>query len=131
MNKEMKKEIAAIRRNLELWASNKKFDAVTKDYAFELLDSLDEIADNDDDGVCGVNLRTVLNGTSDWSQYSKGGCSLCYNYDIRKRLRIDPENPYASDGTTLLQMQAIKLSQAWDEIQRRALLYRLGILRFN
>lgn len=130
MNKEMKKEIAAIRRSLELWKTGRKSDEVTKDYAFELLDSLDEIADNDEDETCGVNLRTALNGASNWSQYSEGGCSLCYNYDIRKRLRTDPENPYANDGTTLLQWQAIKLSQAWNRIECCSKLYRLGILRY-
>ena len=130
MNKEMKKEVAAIRSCLELWDVKTSSDEVTRDYAFELLDNLDELADNDEDGTERVMLRTVLNGASDWWQYSESGFSTCYNSDIRKRLHVKPESPYANDGKMLLRWQAIKLSQAWDKIMTCHTLYRCGILRY-
>ena len=33
-----------------------------------------------------VKERDLLNGARDWSQYSEGGSSLCYSYQIRERL---------------------------------------------
>ena len=56
-------------------------------YAFELLDDLDEAIENgyfdaEDINAPKLLMRQLLNGASDWSQYSWGGCSLIYNGDI-------------------------------------------------
>ena len=52
-------------------------------YALELLDSIHDLpaADNRQE-----IKKALLNGASDWSEYSYGGCSLIYDGDIAARL---------------------------------------------
>lgn len=60
-------------------------------YAFELVDNIADAyittAEELEHLEKITNLKErALNGAENWSQYSWGGCSLCYNYDILKRL---------------------------------------------
>ena len=60
-------------------------------YAMDLLDQLQESVDYGDADLSRIleprYLRGVLlNGAESWSQYSWGGCSLCYDGDIAERL---------------------------------------------
>lgn len=95
-------------------------------YAFELVDN---IADNyittaDElehlENITNLKER-ALNGASDWSQYSWGGCSLCYNYDILRRLFCPSivkkyKNADTVRGRHLLDYQASALSKAFSKI---------------
>lgn len=55
--------------------------------------------------------KALLCGARDWEQYSLGGCSLCYNGDIIKRLRAPwLEN---KDGVHILKRQAHALDMAF------------------
>lgn len=69
-----------------------------------------------------TNLKErALNGASDWNQYSWGGCSLCYNYDILSRLFCKSiakkyENADTVRGRHLLDWQAFALSKAFCKI---------------
>jgi len=56
-----------------------------REYAIELMENLAEL-DNDDFASASIVQRALLNGASDWQQYSEGGCSLCYDGDIAHRL---------------------------------------------
>lgn len=97
------------------------------EYAFELCDN---IADNyistaeDLEHLESIpNLKErALNGASDWSQYSWGGCSLCYNYDILTRLFCKSivkkyENADSIRGRHLLDYQANALAKAFAKIK--------------
>ena len=95
-------------------------------YAFELCDN---IADNyistaeeleHLESITNLKER-ALNGASDWEQYSWGGCSLCYNYDILSRLFCKSivkkyENADSVRGRHLLDYQAAALSRAFSKI---------------
>ena len=59
-------------------------------YALELLEELKEGVDGGYISADNLNTpadfsRALLNGASDWSAYSYGGCSLIYNGDIAAR----------------------------------------------
>lgn len=95
-------------------------------YAFELVDN---IADNyistaeeleHLENITNLKER-ALNGASDWNQYSWGGCSLCYNYDILSRLFCPSivkkyKNADTVRGRHLLDYQATALSRAFSKI---------------
>lgn len=69
-----------------------------------------------------TNLKErALSGASNWNQYSWGGSSLCYNYDILSRLfcpSIVKKYQYADTvrGRHLLDWQASALSRAFSRI---------------
>lgn len=69
--------------------------------------------------------ETILNGASDWMQYSEGGCSLIYNCDIAERLCSPSELKKTKNGMNnpnsrenWIQCQARALFQAWEMIKR-------------
>ena len=77
-----------IRAELEARKDRSAWDRGVTAYALELVDELEELAAYE-----GRNPETVkecrewmLNGASDWSQYSWGGSSLIYDSDIAERL---------------------------------------------
>ena len=62
--------------------------------------------------------RLALNGADSWEQYSWGGCSLCYNYDILARLFCPSivkryENADSVRGVHLLDYQKHALAKAF------------------
>lgn len=69
-----------------------------------------------------TNLKErALNGAENWNQYSWGGCSLCYNYDILSRLFCKSivkkyENADSVRGRHLLDWQASALAKAFGKI---------------
>ena len=95
-------------------------------YAFELVDN---IADNyittaDElehlENITNLKER-ALNGATNWNQYSWGGCSLCYNFDILSRLFCKSivkkyENADSVKGRHLLDWQASALAKAFSKI---------------
>ena len=100
-------------------------------YAMDLLDQLQESVDYGDADFSRIleprYLRGVLlNGAESWSQYSWGGCSLCYNGDIAKRLCTPSELKRTRNGERRpnsreewLDTQARALFQAANRIVRR------------
>lgn len=69
--------------------------------------------------------ESILNGASDWMQYSEGGCSLIYNSDIAERLCSPSELKRTKNGTNnpnsrenWVQCQARALFQAWEMIKQ-------------
>lgn len=55
-------------------------------YAIELLNKAKEWNGGAFDFTMNNYKRILLNGASNWKQYSEGGCSLIYNVDIAKRV---------------------------------------------
>ena len=52
-------------------------------YAIELVEYLDSSVDLSNETML---RKALLNGASDWQQYSEGGCALVYDADIAERL---------------------------------------------
>ena len=60
--------------------------------------------------------KILLNGATDWKNYSWGGCSLIYNYDIAERLCNHTEFKKTRCG-----MKAPNKKEEWLDVQARAL----------
>lgn len=97
------------------------------EYAVEIVDSLD------DERVKELNyyncITLLLNGASNWNEYSWGGCSLIYDSDIAERLCNPSELKKTRHGERRpnkdeewLDTQARALTQAY-YIIRRLLMY--------
>ena len=96
-----------------------------KTYAIELLDDAASNLECGDFSNLHELKEEILNGASDWMQYSEGGCSLIYNADIAKRLCTPSELKKTKNGLnnpnsreTWLDVQARALFQAWEMIKQ-------------
>lgn len=91
------------------------------DYAHELLDTLEQAIsdgyfDPDDLGEFKIVSSALLNGASDWKQYSWGGSALIYNGDIAARLCSPSELKKTRDGK-----RRPNSREDWLDVQARAL----------
>lgn len=99
-----------------------------KAYALEMLE---EMAFNAKHGYLNAdafsNRKTLrealLNGASDWSQYSWGGCSLIYDGDIAERLCTPSELKKTNGGE-----RKPNASEEWLDTQARALGQAAGLI---
>tara|TARA_B100000424_G_scaffold43006_1_gene29292 strand:- start:637 stop:1050 length:414 start_codon:yes stop_codon:yes gene_type:complete len=104
------------------------------EYALELVDNLEEYQLN---GWNHVNEQTLLNGASNWEEYSYGGCSLIYNEDIAERLLTPSElKKFYYEDCSLIKFNNYKnpnKKEDWMQMQARALFQAmmLIIVEFN
>ena len=96
-----------------------------KEYAIELLDDAASNRECEEFASLQELKEAVLNGASDWKQYSEGGLSLIYDTDIAERLCSPSELKRTKNGTNnpnsrenWIQCQARALFQAWELIKR-------------
>ena len=96
-----------------------------KEYAIELLDDAASNRECEDFSNLQELKEAILNGASDWMQYSEGGFSLIYNYDIAERLCTPSELKRTKNGLNdpnnrenWAQVQARALFQAWELIKK-------------
>lgn len=90
-------------------------------YAMDLLDQLQESIDYGDADLSRIleprYLQGVLlNGAESWKQYSWGGCSLCYDGDIAKRLCAPSELKKTRNGE-----RRPNGHEEWLDVQTRAI----------
>lgn len=78
--------------------------------------ALDLLEDWETSGREYLTERDILNGASDWDEYSWGGCSLIYDEDIARRL-CAPYELRRTDGGRLRP----NAGEAWLDTQARAL----------
>lgn len=113
--------VETIRNTIESKNYRSAWDKGVTAYALELLDSLAESID------CGYfdpadlwSLDSVrdalLNGASDWTEYSYGGCALIYNGDIAERLCSPSELAKVRGG-----QRNPNSRENWIDVQARAL----------
>lgn len=91
-------------------------------YALELINLLPH---NVEYGSLESLKADMLNGASDWNQYSEGGCALVYGEDIADRLCTPSELKKTDNGRKApnpredwLDVQARALYQAWLLVSR-------------
>lgn len=96
-----------------------------KEYAIELLNDAASNRECEDFSSLQELKEAILNGASDWMQYSEGGCALVYNQDIAERLCTPSELKRTKNGLNdpnnrenWVQVQARALFQAWELIKR-------------
>ena len=101
-----------------------KWQAGVELYAQELQEFLNE-------NKLTATKENMLNGARDWSEYSYGGSSLIYDYDIAERLATPSEvkSRTRADGSF---NQNANARETWLDVQARALSQACGkILRAN
>ena len=96
-----------------------------KTYAVELLDDAASNRECEEFASLQELKEVILNGASDWMQYSEGGCALVYNQYIAERLCTPSELKRTKNGLNnpnsrenWVQCQARALFQAWELIKR-------------
>ena len=119
----MKTRNEIINETIENISASKARSAWTrgvKAYAVELVEALSEALQWYAETGENMTRRTAemycLNGAKDWSQYSWGGCSLCYNYQIAKRLCNPTELKTTDNGN-----RKPNAREEWLDTQARAL----------
>ena len=110
--------VDAIRKNIKELDIKSAYKEIVRIYAFELLDELEQrirdgIVEDFLDSTTHLR-RNLLNGATDWEEYSRGGCSLIYTEDIRYRCQYSRAN-YDLDP---LKEQAKYLKSACNLIER-------------
>jgi hypothetical protein len=111
----MKNEII---KNIESKKTRSAWGSGVKEIALDLLDGLDGEP----------TLENLLNGASNWHEYSYGGCYYIYDSDIAETLctlselkRTDNGRLQPNANETWLDVQARALSQAYTLIKRSSL----------
>ena len=89
-----------------------------KDYAQGMLDDLTEWRGlhNLSDIMETVTEAELLNGAKDWKQFSWGGCSYAYDYQIARALCSPSELKRTNDGE-----RKPNAGEEWLDVQARAL----------
>jgi hypothetical protein len=90
-------------------------------YAVELAESIDDSADLSNETLL---KKALLNGASDWKQYSEGGCALVYDADIAERLCSASELRRCKGGE-----RQPNARETWLECQARALGQASALIR--
>lgn len=115
------KTVNEIREAIEAKSARSAWSRGVKEYAIELLDELEEAIsggyfDAEDIEAPALLSRQLLNGATDWEQYSWGGCSLIYNEDIARRLCTASELAKTRHGE-----RRPNAREEWLDTQARAL----------
>ena len=84
-------------------------------YAVEIAETLADQAHEIEPTRAAIE-HIALNGARDWSQYSWGGCSLCYDEDIAKLLCTPSELKRKRNGAL-----PPNSHEEWLDVQARAL----------
>lgn len=124
-------KIEQIRTELDKRSDRSAWDRGVTAYAYDLLDNVEDAARD------GQPLNTrrewkeaMLNGAQDWTEYSYGGSSLCYDGDIAKRLCTPSELKRKRNGELNPNSR-----ESWLDVQARALFRAqariCNILRFK
>lgn len=120
--------ISATRDNLTTRKNRTAWEKGVTAYALDLLDDLEEYISGGyfDPSNLGDKVKlkeALLNGASDWKQYSWGGSSLIHNFDIAKRLCTPSELKKTRNGEHRPNSQ-----EEWLDTQARALCQAFRVL---
>lgn len=106
-------DINASKNAIEARKTRSAWDKGVTLYALELLDNIRDLPAADSR----QEIKTaLLNGASDWREYSWGGCSLIYNGDIAERLCSPSELKRTRGGD-----RRPNSREEWLDVQARAL----------
>lgn len=117
----MIERLEKMREALEAMNTRSAWKRGVNAYALELLEELEEAIsggyfDAEDLDAPKLLDRQLLNGASDWAQYSWGGCSLIYNGEIAERLCSPSEFKKTRGGKWRPNSR-----EEWLDVQARAL----------
>ena len=109
----MEINLEAIKNAIEARKTRSAWDKGVNLYALELLDNLRDLPASDSRQEI---QKALLNGASDWREYSYGGCSLIYDGDIADRLCSPSELKRCRGGEWRPNRR-----EEWLDVQARAL----------
>lgn len=114
----MKKTIEEARKELETRKTRSAWERGVTAYTLDLLDSLEEALDyyKEESADRATLEKYLLNGATDWSQYSWGGSALIYDGDIAERVCTPSELKKTRNGERRLNSR-----EEWLDTQARAL----------
>lgn len=120
--------IDELRTLIENRKTRSAWDRGVTAYALDLLDDLDDYGYRELYGLAtpdGCTLTAaMLNGASDWNQYSWGGSSLIYDSDIAKRVCTPSELKRTKNGE-----RRPSSREEWLDVQARALYQAAQLIR--
>lgn len=114
-------KVATVAHKIEQTKTRSAWERGVKAYAEELVEELREAVEGgyvDESDLSNRRLleKALLNGASDWRQYSEGGCALCYDGQIAKRLCAPWELRKTDNGR-----KDPNPRESWIDVQSRAL----------
>ena len=117
----MIERLEKMREALEAMNTRSAWKRGVNAYALELLEELEEAISGgyfDAENLDAPKMldRQLLNGASDWAQYSWGGCSLIYDGEIAERLCSPSELKKTHGGEWRPNSR-----EEWLDVQARAL----------
>jgi hypothetical protein len=107
------KTIKELRIAIENEPARSAWSKGVKEYALELIE---EMNDSTEFYASPADKKDLLNGASDWNQYSWGGCSYIYDSDIAERLCSPSELKKTKNGE-----RKPNANEEWLDAQARAL----------
>ena len=115
------KTINELREAINQKKARSAWDKGVREYALELVETLEEgirggYFDEKDMQSRNLLKKQLLNGASDWTEYSYGGCSLIYDCDIAERLCTPSELKKTRNGE-----RRPNAREEWLDTQARAL----------
>lgn len=114
------KTIAEVMQEIENSKPRSEWAKGVKEYALELLEDMEnerKLAKEMDMTVYAPTLEVeLLNGAMNWKQFSWGGCSLVYDYQIARRLCNASELKKTRNGE-----KQPNAREQWLDVQTRAL----------
>lgn len=113
------KTIGELKEAIDKQSARSAWDKGVKIYAYELVETLGENQkEGDKHEFYGspADKKELLNGASDWNQYSWGGCSLIYDADIAERTCSPSELKKTRNGE-----RRPNANEEWLDVQARAL----------
>lgn len=113
--------VATVAHKVSDTTTRSAWERGVKAYAEELVEELREAVEGgyiDESDLSNRRLfeRAMLNGAADWKQYSEGGCALCYDGQIAKRLCAPWELRKTDNGR-----RDPNPRESWIDVQSRAL----------
>lgn len=118
--------IKEVRERLNARNGRSAWDKGVIAYAHDMLDSLEEnfTAEEIENIGFGDLKKSILNGAKNWKQYSEGGCALCYDMQIAKRLCTKSELKRTHNGVNKPNKE-----ESWLDVQTRALYQAYSLIR--
>ena len=123
-------DLKTLRKKLENHKARSYWEDGVKDYAAEIIDTLEEKEKFDDMNAgeydytgSKQNHLDALNGAKNWKEYSWGGCSLVSNAAIARTLCTPSELEKTKDGE-----KQPNAREDWLDVQARALFQAQNLL---
>ena len=119
------RSLSSIKKTVKNYSARSAWKRGVNAYALELLEEVDRSEALPEDAVCNFRMfeKYFLNGASNWSEYSWGGCSLIYDGDIAERLCTPSELKKTRNGE-----RKPNPSEEWLDTQARALYQAVRLL---